>query len=153
LQGQPGEQFRLAADLESEIEWLARIQNFFNHFAQLVDLNRKDTAILALIVELGDRAPKCEIYRFDPVPENILKTNQQWKFQAARLGLLDDIRQIHRSACVLQWFGDHAPPFADIKILRTPAVNVVQIASLLDIPGPISLARVTHFVTANQPAL
>ncbi len=41
LQREPGEQLRLAADFEPEVERLARVQDLFHHFAQLVHLDRE----------------------------------------------------------------------------------------------------------------
>ena len=54
LQRQAGEQFRLAADFQAEIERLARVENFLHHFAELVHLDRKHAAIFALIIEFRD---------------------------------------------------------------------------------------------------
>src|SRR2546425_5014798 len=36
--------------------------------------------------------------RLDPVAKDVLKADEQRKFQAARFGLLDHIREIHRRA-------------------------------------------------------
>ena len=56
LQRKPGDKLRLAAYLEAEMKWFASVEDFFDHFAQLVDLDRKNAAIVVFIVELGDRA-------------------------------------------------------------------------------------------------
>ena len=48
LQRQAGEQFRFAAHFQTEIIRFARVQNFFHHFAQLVDLDGKNAAIFSL---------------------------------------------------------------------------------------------------------
>src|SRR5205823_8229355 len=56
-----GDQFRFAARFQSEMELLASIDNLFDDFAELIDLNRKDTAILTPITEFGDRILKCEV--------------------------------------------------------------------------------------------
>ena len=84
LQGQAGEQLRLAAHLQAEIVRLARVQDFLHHLAQLVDLDGKDAAILVLIIELGDGAAEGLVDGLDPVAQNVLKTNQHRKFQPAR---------------------------------------------------------------------
>ncbi len=54
LHGQAGEQLRLAADFQAELEGLARIQNLLHHLAQLVYFDREDAAVFALVIELGN---------------------------------------------------------------------------------------------------
>ena len=43
---EPGEQLRLAARFEAEVERLAGIEDLFDDFAELVDLDREDAAIM-----------------------------------------------------------------------------------------------------------
>ena len=135
LQGQAGEQLRLAAHLQAEIERLARVQDLFHHLAQLVDLDREDAAILALVIELGDRVAERQVDGLHPMAQDVLESNQQRKLQPAPLGLLDHIRQVHRRAGVAQRLGHDVPGFVDVKVFRPPAMNVVQITSGLDVPG------------------
>ena len=52
------DQFRLAARFEAEMKFLAGIDDLFDHFAQLVDLDRENAAILVLVTELRDRRLK-----------------------------------------------------------------------------------------------
>src|SRR5207253_846446 len=91
LHRQSGEQLRLAAYFEAEIERLAGIQNFFHHFAKLVHLDRKHTAIFTLIIELRNRITKCKINEFDTMTKNILKTDQQQKLEITSLNFLNNI--------------------------------------------------------------
>src|SRR4029077_11005012 len=55
---QRGDQFRLTSRLETKMKRLTGIDNFFNDFAQLINLDRKDTAILILVTELCYRLSK-----------------------------------------------------------------------------------------------
>ena len=126
LQRQPGEQFRLAADFQPEIIRLARVENFLHHFAELVHLHRKHAAIPALVAGLGDGTAERLIDGLDAMPQNILEADQQRKFQPARLGLLDYVRDVHRRARVLQRLGDDVAGVVDVKILRAPALDVVK---------------------------
>ena len=61
LQRESGEQFRLAADFQAEIERLARVEDFLHHFAELVDLDREHAAIFALVIEFRDGIAKGEV--------------------------------------------------------------------------------------------
>src|SRR5262249_27420734 len=79
LQGQPGEQFRLAADLQAEIERLAGIEDFFHDFAQLIYLDWKNASIASLVIEFVDRIAKRHVDGFDTMPKDVLETNQHGK--------------------------------------------------------------------------
>ena len=61
LHRERGHEFWLAARLESKIKLFACIDDLFDDFAQLVDLDRKNAAIMILIAELRDRALKCAV--------------------------------------------------------------------------------------------
>ena len=52
---QRGDQFRLAARFETEMKLLAGVDDLFDHFAQLIDLDRKNAAILVAITEFLHR--------------------------------------------------------------------------------------------------
>ena len=134
LQRQAGEQFRLAADFEAEIERLARIENFLHHFAQLVHLDRKHAAILALVIEFRDGIAKRQVDGLDAMPQNVLKADEQRKLQPAPLRLLDHVRDVHRRAGILQRLGDDVPGVVDVEIFRAPAMDVVKRARRLDVP-------------------
>ena len=145
LQRQAGEQLRLAADLQAEIERLAGIQDFLHHLAQLVHLDREDAAILALVIELGDRVAEGQVDRLHPVAQDVLESNQQRELQPAPLRLLDHIRQVHRRAGIAQRLGHDVPRFVDVEVFGAPAMNVVQIARGLDVPRLAAIGRVAHF--------
>ena len=52
VHGERGDQFRFAAGFEPEVKLLAGIDNLFDDFAQLIDLDRENAAILIAITEL-----------------------------------------------------------------------------------------------------
>ncbi len=80
----------------------ARIDDLFDDFTPLVDLDRKNAAIMILIAELRNRTLKCAINCFDPVPEQILEPNQQRKTEVSSTRFVDDFQQIDGTAIVLQ---------------------------------------------------
>ena len=91
LQGQACEQLRLAANLQAVIERPARIQDLLHDFAELVDLYRKHSPVMALVIKLGNRVAESGVDGLYPVPQDILEANQQRELQSARLGFLEDI--------------------------------------------------------------
>ena len=58
LHGKCGNQLRFAARLEPEMKLFARIDDFLDHLAQLIDFDGKNAAILIAITKLRDRALK-----------------------------------------------------------------------------------------------
>src|SRR5262245_37682623 len=72
LQGQPGEELGLAPNLQAEIKRFPCIQNLFHHFAELINLNRENTAVTALVVEFRNRIAKGHVDGLDPMPQDIL---------------------------------------------------------------------------------
>ena len=75
------DQLWLAARFQSEMKSLAGIDNFLNHFTQLIDLDRKNAAILIAITELLDRVLKHAVNRFNAVPQQILKPDYEREWQ------------------------------------------------------------------------
>src|SRR6266478_9079413 len=101
LHGKRGNQFRLAACFEPKVKLFARIDNFLDDLAQLIDFDGKNAAILIEITEFSDRALKCAIDRFNAVPEQILKSNQQWKTKVSGARLIDYCQKIDGTAAIL----------------------------------------------------
>ena len=153
LQGQAGEQLRFAAHFQAEIERLAGIQDFLHHLAQLVDLDREHAPVTALVIELGDGVAEGGVDGLHPVPQDVLKPDQHRKLQAARFGFLHDIGDIDRGAIFLQGFGDDAPRLVDVEVARAPALDVVQIASLLDVPALTHIVELLISMLQNRGAL
>ena len=122
LQGQAGEQLRLAAHFQPELVRFARVQYLLHHFPQLVDLDGKNAAVFVLIIELGNGRRESLVDRLHPVAQNVLEADEHGKFQSAPLRLLDDIGHIHHRAIFAQGHGDDVPGIIDVEILRAPPV-------------------------------
>ena len=99
---QRGDQFRLASGFETEMKLLAGIDDFFDDFAQLIDLDRKNAAILILVPELRDRLLKRAVDRFDTVPEQILKSDDERETQTAIARFIYDFQNVDRAAVFLK---------------------------------------------------
>ncbi len=97
-----------------------------------------------MITELGDGIAKRQIQRFDAVPQNVLKPDEQRKFQSAALGLFNHVRKVHRRAGVLQRSRHNVPGLVDVVILRAPAMNVVKRARRFDVPRLRRIIWIAH---------
>src|SRR5882724_3720954 len=95
------DQFRLAARFETEMKRLSCIDDFLNHFAQLIDLDRKNAPIFVTIAELRNRRLKDTVNRFDPVSQQILESDYERKTEVARARFIDNLEQIDGTAVFL----------------------------------------------------
>ena len=91
------DQFRFAARFETEMKFLAGVDDLFDHFAQLIDLDRENAAILILVTEFGYRILKRAVDRFDAVPQQILKPNDERETEAALPRFVYDFEDVDRS--------------------------------------------------------
>ena len=82
-----GDQLRFAARFETEMKLRAGVDDLFDHFAQLIHLDRKDAAILVAITELLHRGLKGAVDRLDPVAQQVLEPDDERKTEAARRAL------------------------------------------------------------------
>src|SRR5437870_10376492 len=101
LHRERGDQFRFAARFEAKVKLLACVDDFFDHFAQLIDLDRKNAAIFVLITELRHRRPKDTINRFDAVPQQILKSDYERKPKVSRARFINNLEEDDRTAVFL----------------------------------------------------
>ena len=140
-----GDKFRFAAGFQSEMKLLASIDNFFDDFAQLIDLDRKDAAILTAIAEFRDRVLKCEIDRLDAVAKQILEPNDEWKTQSARARLVYDFKNGDAAAIFLKGFGNDIAFGVDSEITAAPTIDIISCDRGLDVP-------VFHLFLARRPS-
>src|SRR5581483_4813481 len=150
LQREPGEEFGLAADFEAEIEGLAGVEDFLHHFAELVDLDGEHAVVVALVVELGDRIAEGDIDGLDAMAKDVLETDQHGELQPAGFGLLDDVGDVDLRAGFLERAGNHVAGVVDIEIFRAPAMDVVQVAGGLKVPGLRGVRRISHVTSCKR---
>src|SRR5438034_6715940 len=102
MHGKRCNQFRFTARFETKMELLARVDDFFDHFAQLIHLDRENAAILIVITELRHGALKRAVNRFEAVPQQILKPDQQRKPEASRARFIHYFQDVDGAAVLLQ---------------------------------------------------
>jgi len=91
LLGEGGEEFGFAADFEAEVEGLPGVEDFFDDFAELVDFDGEDAAVMALVIEFGDGVLEGFVDGSDPVAEDVLEPDQEGEFEASGFGFFDDV--------------------------------------------------------------
>src|SRR5216683_5420023 len=93
LHRERGNQFRFAARFEAKVKLLACVDDFFDHFAQLIDLNRKNAAIFVAITELRHCRLKGTINRFDAVPQQVRKSDYERKPKVSRARFINNLEE------------------------------------------------------------
>ncbi len=79
-----------------------RVQDFLDHFPQLIDLDREHAAVRLLIAGFRDCAVERLANGVDPVPQQILEADHQRKPEALLARFLDDGHDIDCRALVLE---------------------------------------------------
>ena len=102
MHGERGDQFRLAPSFKAEMKLLACIDNLFDDFAQLIDLNRKDATIFVAITKLRHRGLKRAVDRVDAVPQQVLKSDHQRKSEVPGARFVNDLEKVDGTAAFLQ---------------------------------------------------
>ena len=89
-----GQQLGLAAGLEAEAVLAAEVQHFLDDLPLLVDLDRVDAAVAALVLVLADGALKRRVNLAEPVLEDVGEAEQDRGAQAAQLEPIDQALEV-----------------------------------------------------------
>ncbi len=104
-----GQQLRLAAGFQSESKRLAEAQHFFDHLALLVDLDRIDAAVAAVVFVLGDRAGEGVVDFAQAMLQNAGEANQDRQIDAPQLQAVDKLLQIQKPLRIASRMDQHVP--------------------------------------------
>ena len=122
--------------LEADVERSAEVDDFFHHVALLVDIDRVDRAVPALVLVLGDRAPEALAEAADAGREDVREADQQRHVQAATAQIERQVVEIDAGPAVAAWPDLDATLLVDRDEPGAPRVNVVELDRILDGPAP-----------------
>ena len=125
VHGQGRDQLRLRPRLEAEMILLSRVHDLLDHLAQLIDLDREDTAVMIAIAEFANRTLESEIDGSHAVAQQILKANHERKTETALPCLVHHFEDIDRSPAIAQRPHLGVASSVDRKIPRAPALDIV----------------------------
>ena len=126
MHGERGEEFRLAAGLEAEMEWFACVDNLFDHLAQLVDFDRKNAAVDIGVAGARNGFGESFVDGFDAVAEQVLEAQGHREGQTARACLGDKLHHIHLATRIAAGAHGHVTAAVDREIRRAPALHIVE---------------------------
>ena len=96
-----GEQFRLGPCLEAELVGPAELEDFLDDLPLLVDLDRVDAAVAALVLVLRDRRLEGGVDIAQAVLQDVGEAHQDRKADAAELQPIDQLLQVDRLRRIL----------------------------------------------------
>src|SRR5260370_21823945 len=102
MHGQRSDQLWFASSFKAKMKLFAGIDDLLDDLTQLIDLNRKNAAVLIFVIELSDRILKRAVDRLDAVTQQVLKPNHQGKPDVSRACLINYRQQIHGTPITLQ---------------------------------------------------
>ena len=134
VHGEGGDQFRFRPGLEAKMKLLARVHDLFDDFAQLVDLDRKNAAVVVLVTEFAHRALEGAVDRMDAVTQEILEADDEGKPEPARARFVHDFENVDRAAVFLERANLGVAGGVDGEIASAPALDVIGRDRRLDVP-------------------
>src|SRR5262249_42333263 len=113
---------------------LAEVTDFLDDVPLLIDLDRVDAAVFALIVELAHGGLEGVVDLADAMPQNVGEAKEDRQLDAARLELFDQVEQVNRLIGTLgRVYGDVAG-LVDGKVTFAPVSDAVRLQGVADLP-------------------
>ena len=102
--------------------------------ALLVDLDRIDAAIVALIVVFADGLAKGVVNLADAVAQDVGEADEDRQLDAACLELVDEFFEIDGLVGAFVGLNGDVAGFIDAEVSLAPQANVVGVDRVLDLP-------------------
>jgi len=125
VHGEGDHELGLRAGLEAVVEVLAGGDDLVDDLAELVDLDREDAAVAALVALVLDRLVEKLVQLDDAMPEEVLKTDDHRRLQAHAARLVDDIEDPD-AALVGAREKFHEALVIDRDVAGAPALETVE---------------------------
>ncbi len=93
-EGDDGQQLRLGAGFQPEVVRLAEVEDFLDDLPLLVDLDRVDAAVAALVLVLGDGGLEGAVNLAQPMLQDVGEPDEHRKADAAELQPVDELLQV-----------------------------------------------------------
>ena len=124
-----GQQLGLRSGLEAEVVRPAEVEHFLDDLPLLVDLDRIDAEVLALVRVLRDRRLEGVEDVAEPLLEDVAEPDQDRQADAAQLQVVDQLLQVDGLAGVLGGVHPDVAVRRDGEVVLAPAFDLVELAS------------------------
>src|SRR5262249_7065271 len=110
------------------------VADLLDDVSLLVDLDRVDTAVLVLVVELADGGLEGVVDLANAVPQDVREAKEDGQLDAARLELLDQVEQVNRLVGTLGRVYVDVAGLVDGKVTFAPMFDAVHLQGVADLP-------------------
>src|SRR5207237_10919878 len=124
------QQLRLGARLETELVGPAEVEHLFDDLPLLIDLDRVDAAVAALVLVLGDGSRKRGVNVGETMFEDVGEADEDGKADAAQLQAIDQLLQVDRALRILRRVHLHVALAVDGEVAVAPARDLVELAGV-----------------------
>ena len=129
-----GQQFRLRPGLEAELVRAAEVEHFLDDLSLLIDLDRIDAAVAALVLVLADGALKRRVDVGEPLLDDVGEADEHRQADAAELQPVDEFLEVDRLADVLGRMHLDVAGRVDREVAVAPARHFVELAGVVHAP-------------------
>ena len=134
MHGQRDHQLGLGTGFEAVIVVLAGREDLFDDFAELIDLDREDTAVGALVALLLDGAHEDVVELDHPMSQQVLEADDHRCLQAHPQRLVDHVHDANAATGGERLHLDETI-VVDREMAGTPALESIMILRLRGRPG------------------
>jgi hypothetical protein len=118
----------------------AELHDLLDHVALLVDLDRVDGGVAAVVLELADRVLEPVAERLDARPQHVGEAEQHRQVHALLLQVVRQVVEVQLPVGMrLVGAHDHVAGLVDVEEAGAPALDVVERARVRDRPGGLRL--------------
>ena len=133
-EGEGDDELRLRTSFEAEIIFFTCVEDLFDHFAELVDLDREDASVATVVVLFLDGAAEGFVDLRHAVAEQVLDANRERGLQAGSFDFLDDVRNTDFAVVA---FRVHAEVTLRVhgEVVTSPSFEAVIFFGVFGSPG------------------
>ncbi len=133
-QGKGDDELGLRAGFEAEIIFFAGVEDLLDHFAELVDLDREDAAVAAIVVFFLDGVTEGFVDLRHAIAEQVLDADRERGLQAGGFDFLDDVRDADLAVVT---FRVHAEVTLRVhgEVVTSPSFEAVVFFGVFGSPG------------------
>ena len=107
--------------------------DFLDHWAHLVDFDRENDEILALVIVFLGSFFEAGIDFLDTGVDDVRKTDQHWSRHVTELELIDKFTKVNGSTAFARRH-HHVAFLVDREIVNAPVVDVVELSRVFNTP-------------------
>ncbi len=138
------QQLRLRPGLEPVVVRPAELDDLLDDVAVLVDLDRVDALVLALVAVLGDGAAEGFVQLDDAALEDVGEADQQRQADAAPRHLVDELLEVDLAVLDAAGVGLDVPRVVDGEVVVTPRLDAIGLRRIGDRPLRGDPSRAAH---------